>query len=114
MKGNFPQECPLSSSEASNGFGQWLSPEDAERLLKTTGAVRRSSPSSTVGNRTSDNVDQQRPYEALSREEVRAFSEMEDDDLKAAIAASLLDACAAGANPGAAGSSSQKETEKQK
>ncbi|CAE6076211.1 unnamed protein product [Arabidopsis arenosa] len=111
VKGNFPQECPMSSSsEASNSFGQWLSPEDAERLIKSTSSVRGSS---ARNNRSNDNVDQQRPNQALSHEEVQAFSEMEDDDLKAAIAASLLDASAAGANLGAVGTS-QEETEKQK
>ncbi|KAH0928593.1 hypothetical protein HID58_014320 [Brassica napus] len=116
VKGNFPRECPMSSSsEASNGFGQWLCPEDAERILKETSSTQSSSSSSAVNNRSSDNVDQQRPYQALSREEVRTFSEMEDDDLKAAIAASLLDASAAGANLGAVGITSQREdTEKQK
>ncbi|CAF2267647.1 unnamed protein product [Brassica rapa subsp. trilocularis] len=116
VKGSFPQECPMSSSsEASNGFGQWLCPEDAERILKETSSTQSSSSSSAVNNRSSDNVDQQRPYQALSREEVRTFSEMEDDDLKAAIAASLLDASAAGANLGAVGITSQREdTEKQK
>ncbi|EOA25617.1 hypothetical protein CARUB_v10018965mg [Capsella rubella] len=110
VKGNFPQECPMSSSsEASNSFGQWLSPEDAERIIKNTSSVQGSS-----ANRSNDNADQQRPNQALSREEVQAFSEMEDDDLKAAIAASLLDASAAGANLGAMGASSEKETEKQK
>nr|VDD11041.1 unnamed protein product [Brassica rapa] len=115
VKGNFPQECPMSSSsDASNAFGQWLSPEDAERILKETSSTQSSSSSSAVNNRSSDNVDQQRPYQALSREEVRTFSEMEDDDLKAAIAASLLDASAAGANLGAVGITSQREeTEKQ-
>ncbi|KAG2325744.1 hypothetical protein Bca4012_040251 [Brassica carinata] len=114
VKGNFPQECPMSSSsEASNAFGQWLCPEDAERILKETSSVRSSS--SAVENRSNDNVDQQIPYQALSSEEVRTFSEMEDDDLKAAIAASLLDASAVGANLGAVGTTSQRdETEKQK
>ncbi|KAH0884957.1 hypothetical protein HID58_061053 [Brassica napus] len=108
VKGNFPQECPMSSSsEASNAFGQWLSPEDAERILKETSSTRSSS--TAVNYRSSDNVDQQRPYQALSREEVRTFSEMEDDDLKAAIAASLLDASAAGANLGAVRTTSQRE-----
>ncbi|CAN8268104.1 unnamed protein product [Cochlearia groenlandica] len=101
VKGNFPQECPMSS----NGFGQWLSPEDAERITKTTSSV-----TSAVNNRASDNVDQQRPNQLLSREEVRAFSEMEDDDLKAAIAASLLNASAAGIDLGAVGTSQRKET----
>lgn len=100
-----------SSSEASNSFGQWLSPEDAERIIKSTSSSVRGS--SARNNRSNDNVDQQRPNQALSREEVQAFSEMEDDDLKAAIAASLLDASAAGANLGDMGTS-QKETEKEK
>jgi ataxin-3 len=33
--GNFPKEFPIASSEARNGYGQWLSPEDAERITKS-------------------------------------------------------------------------------
>ncbi|KAI5584481.1 hypothetical protein POPTR_006G095700v4 [Populus trichocarpa] len=33
--GNFPKEFPIESSEAPNGYGQWLSPEDAERITKS-------------------------------------------------------------------------------
>ncbi|KAK2640846.1 hypothetical protein Ddye_022609 [Dipteronia dyeriana] len=34
MRGNFPKECPISS-ETSYGYGQWLPPEDAERIIKS-------------------------------------------------------------------------------
>ncbi|KAJ6922485.1 ataxin-3 [Populus alba x Populus x berolinensis] len=33
--GNFPKEFPIASSEAPNGYGQWLSPEDAEKITKS-------------------------------------------------------------------------------
>lgn len=77
-RGNFPKECPLSSSEASNGYGQWLTPEDSSRILKACNAKGESSLSpgrvqSRSGNRLTDYV------------------EVEDEELKAAIAASLLD-----------------------
>ncbi|XP_010553255.1 PREDICTED: ataxin-3 homolog [Tarenaya hassleriana] len=96
VKGNFPQECPVSSSEASNGYGQWLSPEDAERMTKSMNSGEAGT------NRSTESVDQRRSDQALSMEEVRMLSEMEDDDLKAAIAASLLDASAAEASLGGA------------
>ena len=35
VKGNFPRECSIPSSDASNGFGQWLTPDDAERITKS-------------------------------------------------------------------------------
>ncbi|KAE9447707.1 hypothetical protein C3L33_20392, partial [Rhododendron williamsianum] len=35
VRGNFPKECPITSSDASNGYGQWLLPEDAERITKS-------------------------------------------------------------------------------
>ncbi|XP_078427643.1 josephin family protein [Wolffia australiana] len=33
--GNFPKECPIPPSDSLNGFGQWLTPEDAERITKS-------------------------------------------------------------------------------
>ncbi|KAL7095464.1 hypothetical protein ACP275_10G025600 [Erythranthe tilingii] len=72
VRGNFPKECPISSSEASNGYGQWLSPEDAERITKSCNSA--SSRRALV------------PYA-----DVEAVPDDEDEDLKAAIAASLLD-----------------------
>lgn len=78
VRGNFPKECPISSSESSNGYGQWLSPEDAERITKSCNSVQASPQRVNWGEQHSD-----QPLSLLS--------EMEDEDLKAAIAASLMD-----------------------
>lgn len=67
VRGNFPKECPVTSAEATNGYGQWLLPEDAERIIK----------SSSSGQRQQHH--QQPPRTPPT----------EDDDLNAAIAASL-------------------------
>ncbi|TQD84438.1 hypothetical protein C1H46_030021 [Malus baccata] len=83
VRGNFPKECPISSSEASNGYGQWLSPEDAERITKSCNSTN-AEPQGTDSNPQSS-------AQVLSNEEADLLSEMEDEDLKAAIAASLLD-----------------------
>lgn len=83
VRGNFPKECPISSSEASNGYGQWLSPEDAERITKSCNSTQ--APPQRI-NRTQHQSD----TSALSRE-ADMISEVEDADLKAAIAASLMD-----------------------
>lgn len=83
VRGNFPKECPISSSEASNGYGQWLSPEDAERITKSCNSTQ--APPQRV-NRTQHHSE----TSALSRE-AEMISEVEDADLKAAIAASLMD-----------------------
>ena len=32
VRGNFPKDCPIPSS---NAFGQWLTPEDAQRITKS-------------------------------------------------------------------------------
>ncbi|XP_076918786.1 ataxin-3 homolog [Bidens hawaiensis] len=65
VRGNFPKECPVTSGEATNGYGQWLLPEDAERIIKSCNSGQRR-----------DRY-QQPPTE--------------DDELNAAIAASLRD-----------------------
>lgn len=80
VRGNFPKECSISSSEASNGYGQWLTPEDAERITKSCNSTQ--DPSQTI-NLNEPN--------GLFSGEVEMLSQMEDDDLKAAIAASLMD-----------------------
>ncbi|GAB4833942.1 hypothetical protein Ancab_032189 [Ancistrocladus abbreviatus] len=86
VRGNFPKECPLSSSEASNGYGQWLTPEDSARILKACNSKGESS----VG------IDQiQQPERYASYTEAEMLSAMEDEELKAAIAASLMDSPAA-------------------
>lgn len=36
MRGNFSKEFHISSTEAFNSYGQWLSPEDAERITKSS------------------------------------------------------------------------------
>ncbi|KAI3474173.1 hypothetical protein Pfo_028961 [Paulownia fortunei] len=82
VRGNFPKECPITSSEASNGYGQWLSPEDAERITKSCNSA----------SRTREGAGQQQlsdPY--IQYEEAEMLLDDEDEDLKAAIAASLLD-----------------------
>ncbi|XP_061336625.1 ataxin-3 homolog isoform X2 [Gastrolobium bilobum] len=83
VRGNFPREFPISSSEASNGFGQWLSPEDAERITKSCNSVQ--APPQRI------NESQQHNDQFLSHGEAEMFSDMEDEDLRAAIAASLMD-----------------------
>ncbi|XVE62008.1 hypothetical protein DITRI_Ditri06bG0084300 [Diplodiscus trichospermus] len=85
VRGNFPKECPIPSSEASNGYGQWLSPEDAERITKSCN-LSQASP-------RRKNMAQQHPERLLSLDEtdMQVLSDMEDEDLKAAIAASLMD-----------------------
>ncbi|XP_022887492.1 uncharacterized protein LOC111403287 isoform X1 [Olea europaea var. sylvestris] len=44
VKGIFPKECPVTSSEASNGYGQRLSPADAERITKSCNLAPRAHP----------------------------------------------------------------------
>ncbi|XP_024024926.1 ataxin-3 homolog [Morus notabilis] len=80
VRGNFPKECSIPASEASNGYGQWLTPEDAERITKSCNSTQ--DPSQTI-NLNEPN--------GLFSGEVEMLSQMEDDDLKAAIAASLMD-----------------------
>ncbi|KAJ1411276.1 Josephin domain [Sesbania bispinosa] len=103
VRGNFPKEFPISSSEASNGFGQWLSPEDAERITKSCNSVQ--APHRVV------NESQHRYDQFLSREEAEMLSDMEDEDLKAAIAASLMDSSPAVTN---AEASSQNDVQSSK
>ncbi|KAJ9694886.1 hypothetical protein PVL29_010386 [Vitis rotundifolia] len=80
VRGNFPKECPISSFEASNGYGQWLTPEDAERITKSCNSTERPTEIS--------NQNQQHSEPLIPLEEA---PEHEDEDLKAAIAASLMD-----------------------
>ncbi|KAG7960821.1 hypothetical protein I3843_10G145900 [Carya illinoinensis] len=82
VRGNFPKEFPISSSESSNGYGQWLSPEDAERIIKLC------NPTLAPERIT---LSQEHSDQALPSREAEMISEIEDEDLKAAIAASLVD-----------------------
>ncbi|KAF7845410.1 ataxin-3-like protein [Senna tora] len=85
VRGNFPKEFPISSSEASNGFGQWLLPEDAERITKSCNMMQAPPPNQRI------NESQQHSNQFLSHEDAEMLSDMEDEDLRAAIAASLMD-----------------------
>ncbi|KAL3531733.1 hypothetical protein ACH5RR_005254 [Cinchona calisaya] len=87
VRGNFPKECPIASSEGSNGFGQWLSPEDAERITKSCNSTRRTAPGSSQTLQFSD------PY--LQDGDGGILLDEDDEDLKAAIAASLMDSASA-------------------
>ncbi|CAK9323321.1 unnamed protein product [Citrullus colocynthis] len=87
VRGNFPKDFPISSSEASNGYGQWLSPEDAERITKSCNSTQAPPPPQRVNW-----TEQQDTF--LSSGETEMLIDMEDEDLKAAIAASLMDSSA--------------------
>lgn len=87
VRGNFPKECPMSSSEASNGYGQWLSPEDADRITKSCNLTQGPPQSSLHQPRYDQSL-------SLDESDMQMLSEMEDEDLKAAIAASLMDSSA--------------------
>ncbi|XP_068669235.1 ataxin-3 homolog [Aristolochia californica] len=83
VRGNFPRECPTSFSEASTGFGQWLLPEDAQRITKSCNATRaspRKAGSETVASASE-----------FGGIEAETLSEMEEKELNEAIAASLMD-----------------------
>lgn len=107
VRGNFPKEWPMSS-ETSYSYGQWLSPEDAERITKSC---------NTRDDPKRMKLTQQHSDPLLPTKEADRLSEMEDEDLKAAIAASLLDAspatatATASANANAESEASTTETE---
>ncbi|OVA17699.1 Machado-Joseph disease protein MJD [Macleaya cordata] len=82
VRGNFPKESMISTAEASNGFGQWLTPEDAQRITKSCNATQPEA-QTTISQPTANTY---QPF----REE-QSLSDMEDEDLEAAIAASLMD-----------------------
>lgn len=82
VRGNFPKECPITSGEASNGYGQWLLPEDAERITKSCNS----------GNR----------HQQHHRDPPTPVA-VEDDDLNAAIAASLRENSGGGGGGGEVG-----------
>ncbi|CAL0306395.1 unnamed protein product [Lupinus luteus] len=86
VRGNFPKEFPIFAAEASNGFGQWLSPEDAERITKSCNSVQAPLQRINQG---------QQLYNQFSS---YGEADMEDEDLKAAIAASLMDSSSAVSN----------------
>lgn len=82
VRGNFPKECPMAT-EGSNGFGQWLTPDDARRITASCNQVQTPT---------------QQVQPSLLGEQSEGVSEMdmiaaqqEEADLNAAIAASLMD-----------------------
>ncbi|KAL3626925.1 hypothetical protein CASFOL_029236 [Castilleja foliolosa] len=77
VRGDFPKDCPMTSSEASNGYGQWLLPEDAERITKSC--------NSKIGD------GRHQPSDSGT------VVDDEDEDLKAAIAASLMESSSSSA-----------------
>ncbi|KAL5180317.1 Ataxin-3 [Glycine soja] len=105
VRGNFPKEFPISSSEASNGFGQWLSPEDAERITKSCNSVQAPHPRV--------NEHQQHYDQFLSHGENEMLLDMEDEDLRAAIAASLMDSSPAVTNAEASTPQNDNHSSKQ-
>lgn len=106
VRGNFPRECPMSSSEASNGYGQWLSPEDAERITKSCNPTQTTPPQSIEQS--------QQQSDPLSSRESEMILQMEDDDLKAAIAASLVDSLPAAASVETSTPKNEGENSKEK
>ncbi|CAO1944408.1 unnamed protein product, partial [Urochloa humidicola] len=83
VRGNFPKECPMAT-EGSNGFGQWLTPDDAQKITASCNQVQ--TPTHQV---QSPLLGQQ--SEGMSEMDMIA-AQQEEDGLNAAIAASLMDA----------------------
>lgn len=82
VRGNFPKECPIPSSEASNSYGQWLAPEDAERITKSCNQMQV----------PTHGVDKLLPSNSTEfAEEADMIAKQEEEDLNAAIAASLME-----------------------
>lgn len=79
VRGNFPKECPIPPSDSTNGFGQWLTPDDAKRITMSCNQIQV--PASREPSASTD----QSPVVADSIEQ------QEEQDLRAAIAASLMD-----------------------
>ncbi|KAG8054734.1 hypothetical protein GUJ93_ZPchr0001g30776 [Zizania palustris] len=82
VRGNFPKECPMAT-EGSNGFGQWLTPDDARRITASCNQVQtptQQADVSLVGDQS----------EEMSEMDMIA-AQQEEADLNAAIAASLMD-----------------------
>jgi Ataxin-3 len=82
VRGNFPKECPLAT-EGSNGFGQWLTPDDARRITASCNQVETPIPQAS----TPLHGDQSG---SMSEMDIIA-AQQEEADLNAAIAASLMD-----------------------
>ncbi|CAM0883594.1 unnamed protein product [Alopecurus aequalis] len=93
VRGNFPRECPMAT-DGSNGFGQWLLPDDARRITASCNQVQTPTRQQVVSPRRS-------PSEGMSEMELIA-AQQEEADLNAAIAASLMDTGGSSASHSAA------------
>lgn len=100
VRGNFPRECPIASSEGSIGYGQWLLPEDAERITKSSDSLQRQQQQSQRNDRREQIIDRFSTYED------------EDEDLNAAIAASLMDSSSVKASAEASTPSADVDVDK--
>ncbi|WOL20360.1 ataxin-3 [Canna indica] len=72
VRGNFPKDCPIPH-DTSVGFGQWLTPEDAKNIAKSCKQMELST------------------QEAYPSIQMGSIDEQEEEDLNAAIQASLMD-----------------------
>ncbi|KAL5222048.1 hypothetical protein ABZP36_026761 [Zizania latifolia] len=93
VRGNFPKECPMAT-EGSNGFGQWLTPDDTRRITASCNQVQtptQQADIALVGDQS----------EEMSEMDMIA-AQQEEADLNAAIAASLMDTGGPFASYGAA------------
>jgi ataxin-3 len=43
VRGKFPRDCPVSSSETSNAYEQWFTPDDAQRITKSMATTHNAS-----------------------------------------------------------------------
>ncbi|KAK1298448.1 hypothetical protein QJS10_CPB14g00806 [Acorus calamus] len=90
VRGNFPHECPLSASESSNKYGLWISPEDAQRITKSCNEKNNAPQRATSSVPPS-------PAQFMSEaDQIAMIAFQEEEDLNAAIAASLMDCAAPG------------------
>ncbi|TYI33271.1 hypothetical protein ES332_A04G121600v1 [Gossypium tomentosum] len=107
VRGNFSKEFHISSTEAFNSYGQWLSPEDAERITKSSDVTTpRGSTTPPERNNTQQHPDQ------LDETDRQMLLDMEDENLKAAIAASLMDSSPAAAMTEASNPKSENKARK--
>ncbi|KAF8775310.1 hypothetical protein HU200_004718 [Digitaria exilis] len=83
VRGNFPKECPMGT-EGSNGFGQWLTPDDARGITASCNQV------SAPANQVQSPVIGGQSGGMSEMDMITA--QQEEADLNAAIAASLMDA----------------------
>uniref|UniRef100_A0A0D9V7V1 ubiquitinyl hydrolase 1 n=1 Tax=Leersia perrieri TaxID=77586 RepID=A0A0D9V7V1_9ORYZ len=81
VRGNFPKECPMAT-EGSNGFGQWLTPDDARRITASCNQVQ--TPQQADFSLAADQPDEMSEMDMIA-------AQQEEADLNAAIAASLMD-----------------------